>query len=116
MKRFVLAFSLLLTSAAVAAEKTITVAADGSGDFKTVQEAIVAAPEKSADRTIIRIRPGTYTGEFRIPKSKPKLSLIGEDSATTILTWDRNVKMPIPDGYDKFNPGMFVQGDDFSAE
>ena len=112
------AFAILLAACAIAraAEKTITVAADGSGDFKTVQDAIAAAPDKAADRTTIHIKPGTYAGHFAVPKSKTNLSLVGDDAATTILTWDRNVKMPIPEGHDKFNPGLHVQGDGFSAE
>src|ERR1700744_4787594 len=81
-----------------AATASFTVAADGSGDFKTVQEAIAAAPEKSVARFVIQVRPGTYAGRVVVPKSKGNIALIGDDAATTILTWDRNVKDPIPKG------------------
>src|SRR3989442_5968840 len=106
--------SLVATS--LAAEKKITVAADGSGDFKTVQEAIAAAPDNSSDRTIIHIKPGTYQGHFIVPKSKINMTLEGEAAETTILTWDRNVNDPIPPGHDKLNPGLHVQAPDFHAE
>lgn len=100
----------------VAAEKTITVAAEGGGDFKTVQEAIAAVPDNSEDRTIIRIKPGTYQGHFVVPTSKNHVTFHGDSPETTILTWDRNVKDPIPEGHDKFNPGLHVQASDFRAE
>lgn len=110
------ALSLLsLGLPALAAEKRITVAADGSGDFKTVQEAIAAVPENRSGRTIIHIKPGTYQGNFIIPKDKPNVTLEGEGAETTILTWDRNVNHPIPEGGDKFNPGLFVAAPDFHA-
>jgi pectinesterase len=99
----------------LAKETTITVAADGSGDFKTVREAVAAVPDNALDRTLIHIKPGTYHGPLIIPKNKPRLILIGDDAATTILTWDRNVKDPIPAGNDGFNPGMLVLADDFQA-
>jgi pectinesterase len=99
-----------------AAEKQITVAADSSGDFKTVQEAIAAAPDKSAERTIIHIKSGTYQGHFIVPKNKINITLKGEATETTILTWDKNVNDPKPEGSNKFNPGFFVQGNDCCAE
>src|SRR5262245_39114492 len=39
-------------------EKSITVAADGSADFKTVQGAIDSIPTKNAERRVILIKPG----------------------------------------------------------
>ena len=96
--------------------KTITVASDGTGDVKTVQEALAGMPEKSADRTIIAIKPGKYKGPIVVRANKPRVTFKGEDSATTILTYDRNVQDAIPEGSDKFNPGVQVMGDDFRAE
>lgn len=104
----------LLNLSAVA--KTITVASDGSGEYKTLQEAIAAAPDHRAEDTNIHIKPGTYTGPFVIPKDKPKLRFVGDDAKTTVLTYDKNVFEPIPPGIDKFNPGLNVRADDFSAE
>src|SRR5205823_5707601 len=83
---------------ALADTKTITVAGDGSGDFKTVQEAIAAVPDKSNDRTIIHIKPGTYQGPFIVPKSKSNVTFEGEDAEKTALTYALNVNDPIPAG------------------
>jgi pectinesterase len=115
--RFAIALCLIMTftAAPVRASATITVDADGSGEFKTVQEAIAAAPEKSSSLVIIHIKPGTYEGPVIVPKNKPHLSLEGDDAATTIITWSRNVYDPIPAGSDKFNPGVQILGDDFVA-
>jgi pectinesterase len=110
-----LAMLLACGAACSANAMTITVAADGSGDVKTVQQAIEAAPSRSPDRTIIHVRPGTYAGPFVVPKDKANLTLEGDDPATTVLTWDRNVRDPIPAGNDKFNPGLHVQADGFEA-
>jgi pectinesterase len=113
--RYISLVLVLLMCAAVSRAGAITVAADGSGDFKTVQEAIAAAPEKSADRVVIHIKPGTYSGPFIVPRNKPNIALEGDDANTTILTWDRNVRDPIPKGNDGFNPGLQVLGNDFVA-
>lgn len=107
--------SLVLCASCLADVKTITVATDSTGDFKTVQEAIAAAPAQPGERTTIRIGPGTYSGPFVVPKNKPGITLEGRDATTTILTWDRNTRDPIPPGDDAFNPGLQVLGDDFQA-
>jgi pectin methylesterase-like acyl-CoA thioesterase len=59
----IFAVFVLCISSAVAV-KTITIASDGSGDFKSVQEIVVTAPESSAVRTEIHIKPGTYKGQI----------------------------------------------------
>src|SRR5437762_1560349 len=59
---------LLLTPPAFA--KDLTVAIDGSGDFKTVQAAIDAVPKENSERIIVHIKPGTYKEHLLIPKGK----------------------------------------------
>lgn len=95
--------------------KTLIVAADGSGDYKTVQEAVAAAPENSASRVIIRIKPGKYEEQIIVGRNKPNITLQGEGVEKTILSWNRSVYDPIPEGADKFNPGLFVAANDFHA-
>lgn len=98
------------------AGKEITVAADGAGDFKTIQEAIAAAPENSTQPVVIKIKAGTYQGPVVVPENKPNLHFEGDGSDKTILTWDRNVHDPIPLGSNIFNPGVQILGNDFEAE
>lgn len=74
----------------------IVVAQDGSGDYRTLQEAVNAVPDYRKQRTVIRICQGTYREKLIIPASKQLLSLIGDDAATTRLTWGNYAKMPSP--------------------
>lgn len=96
--------------------RQIVVAVDGSGDFKTIQEAIAAIPEERTTPTKIRVKAGTYHGPIVIPASKKLVELEGDDPHATIIVWNRNVKDPLPEGADKTNPGTHVKGDGFRAD
>jgi pectinesterase len=108
--------------------KTLTVAADGSGDFATVQEAIAAVPDNSPVRTVIRIKPGRYPGPILVPETKSKVTFEGRDAGKTILTYALNVyesQEPQPAGYRDTvaegrlrgyrGTGVVILGDDFHA-
>jgi pectinesterase len=95
--------------------KTITVAADGSGQYKTVQEAVNAAPDNSAVPFVIHIKAGKYEDNVTIPKNKPNITLQGEGAEKTLLSWNRSVYDPKPEGAHSFNPGLFVAANDFRA-
>jgi pectinesterase len=116
MRSLALFLTILLVCRASLAGKIITVAQDGSGDFKTVQEAVAAAPESSTDRTTIKIKPGTYAGPIIVPKNKPKIAFGGAGADKSIVTYALNVYDPIPPGSDRFNPGVQILADDFRAE
>ena len=67
----------------------ITVAADGSGDFATVQAGINAAPAGSSVKpTVVFIKPGTYREVVSI--TKPYLILKGTtgNAADVVITYD----------------------------
>jgi pectin methylesterase-like acyl-CoA thioesterase/lysophospholipase L1-like esterase len=100
------------------ASRRIVVAADGSGDFRTVQEAINAVPDNSAERTVILIKPGVYTGQKILPKEKGGVTLQGQDAASTILTWDINTNEVQPEGANPRYKGtaFVVLADDFRAD
>ncbi|OAY53279.1 pectinesterase [Manihot esculenta] len=67
------------------------VAADGSGDYETVSDAVAAAPKKSSKRYIIRIKAGVYRENVEVPKSKTNIMFLGDGRNTTIITASRNV-------------------------
>ncbi|MBA0720203.1 hypothetical protein Golax_007834, partial [Gossypium laxum] len=69
----------------------VVVAADGSGNFKTVSEAVAKAPEKSSNRYIIRIKAGVYRENVEVPKKKSNIMFIGDGRTKTIITGSRNV-------------------------
>ncbi|MEO7494200.1 MAG: pectinesterase family protein [Massilia sp.] len=113
------AAALLLVQplSALAAEKRITVAADGSGNFKTIQEAFAAVPENSAERTIILVKPGVYQGQKLLAKNRNKVTLQGENAETTILSFEFNVKEDGGGADPKFKGiGVLIQSDDFTAD
>src|SRR5579883_1931094 len=87
-----------------------TVAADGSGDFKTVQGAIDAAP---ADGAVIRIKPGTYHEEIKIEKPHIQLRGAGADPKQVILSFDKSAGTAGGTGKSQ---SVAVNGDDFFAE
>ncbi|XP_068665378.1 pectinesterase-like [Aristolochia californica] len=69
----------------------VKVAADGSGDYRTVSEAVAVAPEKSSMRFIIGIKAGVYRENVEVPKKKTNLMFVGDGRKNTIITGDRNV-------------------------
>jgi pectinesterase len=109
-----------LLALGAAGRADLVVAADGSGQYKTVQEAVAAAPPGTAEHpTVIRIKQGIYQERVYIPPEKPFLRMIGEDAAKTVLTHNLYASMPGEDG----KPiGTFrtastrVDADDFAAE
>ncbi|RNG19259.1 hypothetical protein EEJ42_25080 [Streptomyces botrytidirepellens] len=65
------------TAGATADRQTLRVAADGTGDFRTVQAAIDAVPSGNDKPVTLAIAPGTYREQVRIPADKPHLTLLG---------------------------------------
>lgn len=63
--------------------KKIIVAADGSGDFKTIQGALNSLPDSSATARTIYIKKGTYAEKIYIEKGN--IIFEGEDRAKTII-------------------------------
>lgn len=108
----------LLLCRAVAAQGIIVVAADGSGDVRTVQEAFAAVPDDHPERTIIHIKPGVYDGQKILARQKRNVTLRGEDAASTILTWHVNTNEAQPEGTHPRHKGtaLVVLADDFRAE
>lgn len=80
----------LLQSPSVTAD--VVVAADGSGDYKTVAEAVANAPEKSSKRYVIRIKAGVYKENVEVSKKKKNIMFMGDGRENTIITGSRNVK------------------------
>ncbi|KAK4398484.1 Pectinesterase 2.1 [Sesamum angolense] len=78
-------------SRANAIDADLVVAKDGSGKYKTVAEAIAAAPDKSKKRYVIYVKKGTYKENVEVGKNKKNLMIIGDGMDSTIITGDLNV-------------------------
>ena len=110
----------LSQSAPTKTQTDITVALDGSGQFKSVQDAIMSVPAGSpTNHVVIHIKPGTYKELIYIQHEKRFFHLVGEDAAKTILTYDLNANIVGPNGkpIGTFRtPSTLIDADDFTAE
>jgi pectinesterase len=122
----ILFFAALYICSTIVSAKTptkqteITVALDGSGQFKSVQEAIMSVPAGTADNpVVIRIRPGVYKELIYIQHEKRFFRMIGEDAKTTVLTYDLHANLIGKDNkpIGTFRtPSTVIDADDFLAE
>ena len=98
--------------------KRFIVAADGTGDYRTVQTALDAVPSGNDREVVIYIRKGVYTEKLHLDSTKTHVTLIGEDAASTILTYNDHPGLRLPNG-DSVNTrnshSFLVQAADFSA-
>lgn len=109
----------LLSSATIVAEYDFVVSTDGTGDFRTVQEAINAVPDFRKNETRIFIKNGVYKEKLVLAGSKTNVVFIGEDRGKTILTYDDFAQKKNRFGEEVGTTGstsFFVFGDGFRAE
>ncbi|MDN5288335.1 MAG: pectin esterase [Mucilaginibacter sp.] len=115
----------LLLAQAVTFSSHFTVSQDGSGDFKTIQEAVNAVRDLSQQQVSIYIKKGVYHEKLIIPSWKTKISLIGEDKQNTIITNNDFSGKVNPRGIDGLGKDKFItytsytvlaQGNDFIAQ
>ena len=115
---------LSLYSIAIRAEQApIVVAADGSGQFRTVQAAIDSIPESNAESRIILIKAGKYEEQLLIKESQTFLTLRGanKDAGKTLLTFNRYAMIDDPKAPGKKvgvagSETVLIQADNFTAE
>lgn len=81
-------FFLFITSSLFAySPNYIIVAQDGSGDFKTITEAIESLPMFNYQRIVIHIKNGIYNEKFRIEKDN--VTFRGENKENTIIRYSQ---------------------------
>ncbi|MEV4490564.1 pectinesterase family protein [Micromonospora coxensis] len=91
-----------------------TVAADGTGTYRTVQEAVDAVPANNTRRAVITIKPGTYRQVVRVPANKPHVTLqgLGSSPSQVVLVYHNSAGTHGTSG----SASMFVDGANFVAE
>ncbi|KAL2326547.1 hypothetical protein Fmac_025605 [Flemingia macrophylla] len=67
-----------------------TVAKDGSGQFKTILDAINSYPKNHQGRFIIYVKAGVYDEYITVDKNKPNLLIYGDGPTKTIITGRKN--------------------------
>ncbi|MEV0194993.1 pectinesterase family protein [Nonomuraea sp. NPDC050691] len=108
-------------AAGATARRDLVVAADGTGDHRTVQAAIDAVPAGSSSRVTILVRKGTYREVVTVPANKPNISLVGAtgDPRDVVITYDNAASTPKPDGSGTYgtsgSASVVVSGNDFVA-
>ena len=101
MKRSILfflsLFSLYMASAANPYDNpdTIVVARDGTGQFRTVAEAVEVCRAFMDYHKVIYIKKGTYKEKLIIPQSLTNIELCGESRDETIITWDDHANIKV---------------------
>jgi len=122
---FALAVGLCLAASAARAQTdddllTAVVAQDGSGHFRTIQEAMArigaGTPERPAT---IYVRRGVYRERVYVQREKRWVRLVGEDAESTVLVFGLHAGVVGPDGMKigTFRtPTLYVDADDFTVE
>jgi pectinesterase len=99
-----------------------TVASNDDGQFKSIQDAITAAPQglpSSLRPSVIHVKPGTYRELIYVQRERRFIRLEGGDAKTTIITFNLHANLT---GFDGKPIGTFrtptvqVDGDGFEAE
>ena len=97
-------------SAAPPPDNTLYVAADGTGDFYSVQRAVDAAPETGAT---ILIGPGVYRETVSVTKPNISMRSNNTDASKTVIIFDKSAGTS---GGTLHSATVEVRGDSFSAQ
>lgn len=101
---------LLLQVNGVSADAVV--AADGSGNFTTVSEAIAAAPDHGSKRFVIYVKKGVYREYVEISKKKWNIMMVGDGMDVTVISGNHNYI----DGWTTYRSATFaVKGQGFIA-
>ncbi|KAJ4896767.1 Pectinesterase 1 [Raphanus sativus] len=88
----------------------VTVAADGTGDVKTVNEAVAMVPKKSLKMFVIHVKAGRYVENVVMDKGKWNVMIYGDGKDKTIISGGKN----FIDGTPTYETATFaIQGKGF---
>src|SRR2546423_2770754 len=119
MKKILFIHFLTFCSACAFSQiKKIIVAQNGTGNYKTVQEAFNAVPQNNKVPFTIMIRKGIYYEKLHLDSPKNFVNLIGEDKFNTILTYNDHTGKVSPKGdtINTYSSASFTEAaNDFTA-
>ena len=92
-------------------DKTLYVAADGTGDFYSIQRALDVAPATGG--ALILVAPGTYREVLTIDKPSIQLRSANPDASKTVVVFNRSAAL---NGGTLHTATVNVSGDNFFAE
>lgn len=117
-----LSFPVTVVIAQTASSKqdkyVFSVAQDGTGDYKTIQQAFDAVPYRNKKPVTINIKNGIYKEKLLLDSTKDFVTLTGADKFNTILTYNDHTGKLSPKG-DTINTrtswSFKILADNFSA-
>lgn len=88
----------LLSAPSASVKPDIVVAQDGSGQFKTINDALKKVPSMSNKTTVIYIKAGVYKEYVILEKNMTNVMFIGDGANKTRITGNRNFVDGYPTG------------------
>ncbi|XP_010925933.1 probable pectinesterase/pectinesterase inhibitor 34 [Elaeis guineensis] len=82
----------------------MVVSKDGNGTYKSIADAVKAAPERSTRRIIIYVKAGRYDENIKVSRKKTNLMFIGDGKGKTIVAASRSVA----ENYTTFHTATFA--------
>ena len=121
MRNSILVFLILIFPVALLAKDDVvysmTVAQDGSGDYKSIQDAVNHTKAFPNKRITIVIKNGTYNEKVKVHEWNNLLSLVGESRDGVVIAYDDHFKKIDRGRNSTFHtPTFLVEGDDFRGE
>ncbi|TNM65703.1 pectinesterase A [Aliirhizobium smilacinae] len=90
---------------------------EGAPVYRTIDEALAAAPGAATQTWVIAIKPGRYREKLTV--TKPNISFVGAGRDSTVITFDAFAGQDRPDGQGQWGtPGsatVTIQAPDFSS-
>lgn len=103
MKRKLILLTIMLATATGihAADKydnpdTIVVSRDGTGEFRTISEAIEVCRAFMDYHKVIYVKRGTYKEKLIVPQWLTNIEILGEDRDATVITYDDHANIANP--------------------
>uniref|UniRef100_A0A1D1ZDH9 Pectinesterase n=1 Tax=Anthurium amnicola TaxID=1678845 RepID=A0A1D1ZDH9_9ARAE len=94
----------LLQVPASTIQADIVVSKEANATYKTIEQAVKAAPEYSARRFIIHIKAGRYDENIKVGRKKTNLMFMGDGKSVTIVAGSRSVS----DNFTTFRTATFA--------
>mgnify|MGYP002525587658 CR=1 FL=1 len=99
---------------------TIVVARDGTGEFRTIDEAIEVCRAFMGYHKVIFVKKGLYKEKLIVPQWLQNIEICGEDRDETIVTWDDHANIKTaerPNGLSTFRTyTLRIEGNDITLK
>ncbi|GAB4830618.1 hypothetical protein Ancab_020384 [Ancistrocladus abbreviatus] len=76
----------------------VSVNQNGSGDYRTIRDALNSIPLHNTRRVLLDIKPGVYREKIQIPKTKPFITFLGDSATPPTITGNDTASVTGRDG------------------